>query len=159
VAGLKEALEVGITNEVDLTEKVDGYFGNDHQNPPARTAPNGRAGASLARPGGKVDEFVFSMNRAAEKAVPGAKDIFCGAIKGMSFEEARKILTGGDTAATECFRAKTSDTLTAAFRTCWERSSESRGRVTHGAVGVGSSRPAAPSRLRATKIRGRGLLE
>ena len=56
------------------------------------------------------------MNRAAEKAAPAAKDIFWGAIKQMSFDDARQILAGGDTAATEYFRAKTTDTLTAAFR-------------------------------------------
>jgi hypothetical protein len=73
-------------------------------------------GLRLIGQGEKVDEFVLSMNRAAEKAAPGAKDIFWGAIKSMSFDDARKILAGGDTAATEYFRAKTSDTLTAAFR-------------------------------------------
>jgi hypothetical protein len=56
------------------------------------------------------------MNRAAEKAAPGAKDIFWNAIKSMSFDDARKILSGGDTAATDYFRAKTSDALTTAFR-------------------------------------------
>ena len=66
--------------------------------------------------GPKVDEFVLSMNRAAEKAAPAAKEIFWTAIKGMSFEDARKILSGGDTAATDYFREKTTETLTAAFR-------------------------------------------
>jgi hypothetical protein len=63
-----------------------------------------------------VDEFVLSMNRAAEKGAPGAKDIFWVAIKEMSFDDARQILSGGDTAATEYLRAKTSEKLTAAFR-------------------------------------------
>jgi hypothetical protein len=56
------------------------------------------------------------MNRAAEKAAPAAKDIFWGAIKSMSFDDARKILGGGDTAATDYLRRTTGDTLTAAFR-------------------------------------------
>jgi Protein of unknown function (DUF4197) len=56
------------------------------------------------------------MNRAAEKAAPSAKSIFWDAITGMSFEDARKILGGGDTAATDYFRAKTGGALTAAFR-------------------------------------------
>jgi enolase len=64
----------------------------------------------------QVDEFVLSMNRAAEKAAPQAKSIFVGAIKEMSFEDAKKILNGGDTAATEFFKGKTSGKLSEAFK-------------------------------------------
>ncbi len=117
VAGLKEALEVGTTNTVDLTGKVDGYFGNQAiKILMPKQLQSVEQGLRLIGQGEKVDEFVLSMNRAAEKAAPGARDFFWGAIKSMSFDDARKILTGGDTAATEYFRAKTSDTLTAAFR-------------------------------------------
>ena len=56
------------------------------------------------------------MNRAAEAAAPKAKQIFWDALRDMSFDDARKILTGGDTAATEYFKAKTSDRLTTVFR-------------------------------------------
>jgi hypothetical protein len=93
VAGLKDALKVGSGEAVALTGKTDGYFGN-----------------------AAIDAFVLSMNRAAEKAAPAAKDIFWNAITGMSIDDARKILGGGDTAATDYFRAKTGDALTAAFR-------------------------------------------
>jgi hypothetical protein len=61
------------------------------------------------------------MNRAAERSAPLAKDIFWNAIKQMSFDDARKILGGGDTAATEYFRGKTSGKLTTAFRPVVER--------------------------------------
>ncbi len=117
VAGLKEALQVGATNTVDLTGKVDGYFSNQAiKILMPKQLQSVEQGLRMIGQGAKVDEFVLSMNRAAEKAAPAAKDIFWGAIKSMSFDDARKILTGGDTAATEYFRAKTSDTLTAAFR-------------------------------------------
>lgn len=117
VAGLKEALEVGTTNTVDLTGKVDGYFGNAAiKILLPKQLQQVDQGLRLLGQGEKVDELVLGMNRAAEKAAPAAKDIFWGAIKGMSFDDARQILAGGDTAATEYFRAKTSDTLTAAFR-------------------------------------------
>jgi len=117
VAGLKEALEVGTTNTVDLTGKVDGYFGNQAiKILLPKQLQTLDQGLRLMGQGEKVDEFVLGMNRAAEKAAPKARDIFWDAVKGMSFDDARKILTGGDTAATEYFRAKTSDTLTAAFR-------------------------------------------
>jgi hypothetical protein len=66
--------------------------------------------------GPKIDEFVLSMNRAAETAAPQAKQIFFDAIGKMSFDDARKILNGGDTAATEFFKSKTTPQLTAAFR-------------------------------------------
>jgi enolase len=63
-----------------------------------------------------VDEFVLSMNRAAEKAAPQAKSIFLSAIQEMSFEDAKKILNGGDTAATEFFKGKTGGKLSEAFK-------------------------------------------
>jgi hypothetical protein len=66
--------------------------------------------------GPQVDEFVLSMNRAAEQAAPAAKQIFVDAITSMTFDDAKKILSGGDTSATEFFKAKTTDNLTAAFR-------------------------------------------
>lgn len=117
VSGLKEALEVGTTNTVDLTGKVDGYFSNAAIKIllPKQLEPV-ESGLRLIGQGDKVDEFILAMNRAAEKAAPGAKDIFWNAIKSMTFDDARKILSGGDTAATDYFRAKTSDALTAKFR-------------------------------------------
>jgi hypothetical protein len=64
----------------------------------------------------EVDDFILSMNRAAEKAAPMATSYFVGAIKEMSFDDARKILNGGDTAATEFFKRKTSDKIAASFK-------------------------------------------
>ncbi len=55
------------------------------------------------------------MNRAAERATPAAKSIFTDALKQMTFADAKQILKGNDTAATEFFRARTSERLTAAF--------------------------------------------
>jgi hypothetical protein len=56
------------------------------------------------------------MNRAAERAAPGAKKIFWDAIGEMTFDDARKILAGSNTAATEYFKTKTTDKLTVAFK-------------------------------------------
>jgi hypothetical protein len=117
VAGLKEALKIGSDNTVSLTGKTDGYFANEAikilMPEQLRSAEKGLRALGQ---GPKVDELVLGMNRAAEKAAPAAKSIFWDAITGMSFEDARKILGGGDTAATDYFRAKTGDALTAAFR-------------------------------------------
>lgn len=116
-AGLKEALQVGAANAVTLTGKRDGFFGNDAiriaMPDKLRTVEKGLRAVGY---GPKVDEFVLSMNRAAERAAPAAKDIFMAAIREMSFEDARRILTGGDTAATDYFRAKSSDRLRESFR-------------------------------------------
>jgi len=74
------------------------------------------SGLRLVGYGPEVDEFILSMNRAAERAAPHAKRIFWDAITQMSFADARNILNGGDTAATDYFKDKTTDKLTAAFR-------------------------------------------
>jgi hypothetical protein len=117
VAGLKEALKIGSENSVTLTGRTDGYFGNEAikilMPEKLRTVEKG---VRALGQGDKVDDLVLGMNRAAEKAAPAAKTIFWDAITSMSFDDARKILGGGDTAATEYFRGRTADTLTAAFR-------------------------------------------
>jgi hypothetical protein len=60
--------------------------------------------------------MVFSaMNRAAEQAVPEAKALLVNAVKNMSWQDAKGILSGSDTAATEYFRRTTSDQLTEKF--------------------------------------------
>ena len=56
------------------------------------------------------------MNQAAERAAPEAKSYFVGAIKEMTFEDARNILKGGDTAATDYFREKMHDKLYGSFK-------------------------------------------
>ena len=67
--------------------------------------------------GQQLDAFVVSMNRGAEQATALATPIFLDAIKDMSFEDAKGILEGGDTAATEYFQEKTTDKLSDMFRT------------------------------------------
>lgn len=122
-AGLKEALQVSTGNAVSLTGKTDGYFMNEAiriaMPEKLRMVEKGLRAVGY---GPKVDEFVLSMNRAAERAAPAAKEIFVGAIREMSFDDARRILGGGDTAATDYFRAKTSDRLKASFRPIVEKS-------------------------------------
>jgi hypothetical protein len=115
-AGLKEALRVGSDNAVKSTGHVDGYFRNEAIKilMPEKLQLVEK-GLRMAGFGPKVDELVLGMNRAAEKAAPLAKDIFIKAIFEMSFDDARAIFTGGDTAATDYFKAKTSDRLTLSF--------------------------------------------
>lgn len=116
-SGLQEALKVGTENAVMQTGTVDGFLMNK-----AIKILMPRPLQSIEQPlrfvgyGPQIDEFVVSMNRAAEKAVPFAKEIFWDAIGQMTFEDARKILNGSDTAATDYFKAKTSKQLQTAFK-------------------------------------------
>ena len=115
-SGLKEALSVGTKNAVGLLSKKDGYFGNEAVR--ILLPENVRRAGDVLRMAGyqkEVDAFILSMNRAAEKAAPKAADIFAGAIREMSIPDAQKILGGGNTAATEYFKAKTSTKLFDAF--------------------------------------------
>lgn len=117
IAGLKEALSIGTGNAVTSTSKTNGYFGNQAIKILMPEKIQKVAGV-LGKVGyqKEVDDFVLSMNRAAEKAAPRAKAIFIESIRQMTIEDARKILDGGDTAATEYFKAKTSGKLYEAFQ-------------------------------------------
>jgi len=116
-AGLKEALTVGSQNAVKIVSQTDGFFKN-----PAIKIPLPEKVQKVEKPlrkiglGKQVDEFILTMNRAAEKAAPPAKDIFIGAIKEMTIVDALNILKGGDTAATEYMRSKTFDKLYGLFK-------------------------------------------
>jgi hypothetical protein len=122
-AGLREALQVGTGNAVQLTGRPDGYFRNAAikilMPEKLRTIEKGLRRVGYGR---QVDDFILSMNRAAERAAPLAKDIFWNAIRQLTFDDARHILSGGDSAATDYFRGKTSDELTVAFRPVVEQS-------------------------------------
>ncbi len=117
VSGLKEALSVGTANAVTATGRTDGYFANQAIKilMPEKIQ---KVADVLGKVGyqAQVDEFVMSMNRAAEKAAPKAKSYFEQAIREMTLEDARKILDGGDTAATDYFRGKTEKNLYESFR-------------------------------------------
>jgi hypothetical protein len=116
-SGLKEALRVGTEATISLTGKTDGYFANQAIKIllPSQLQSADK-GLRMVGYGPQLDEFVLSMNRAAEAAAPGAKKIFGDAIGAMSIQDVRKIWSGGDNAATQYFKSKTSNQLTAAFK-------------------------------------------
>lgn len=116
-SGLQEALKVGTENAVVQTGTVDGFLMNKAiKILMPKTLQNMERPLRMVGYGPQIDEFIVGMNRAAEKAVPFAKEIFWDAIGQMTFDDARKILNGNDTAATDYFKAKTSKKLHAAFR-------------------------------------------
>lgn len=130
VAGLKQALQVSTSKAVSLTGRPDGFLKNEAIKIllPPKLQTVGR-GMRMLGMGAKVDELEVGMNRAAEQAAPQAKQIFLAALKKMSFDDARHILTGGDTAATEYFERTSTADLTAAFSPIVHRSMENVGVV------------------------------
>jgi hypothetical protein len=115
--GLKEALATGTSRAVKAVSQRDGYFSNEMIK--ILLPEKIRSTADLLGRFGfqqQVDDFVLSMNRAAEKAAPKATEHFVTALKAMTFEDARAILQGDSTSATQYFRKKTSDKIYADFK-------------------------------------------
>lgn len=114
--GLKTALEKGALAAVSLLGKPDGFMSN----PKVRIPLPGylEDAAKLMKTlgqGRRVEELVTAMNRAAEAAVPMAKDLLVNAVKSMTVTDAKQILTGGDTSVTKFFADKTRSPLGARF--------------------------------------------
>jgi hypothetical protein len=116
VAGLKQALEIGTERAVGQTSQQDGFL----RNPSIRIGlPDSlqtmAAGLRAVGLGERIDELEVAMNRAAEQASAEATEVFWQGIRQMSFADARSILAGGDTAATEYFERTTREPLRERF--------------------------------------------
>jgi hypothetical protein len=115
-SGLKDALAQGSAAAIGKLGVENGFLGNEKVKIPLPDAIRSvEGGLRLLGMQRQADELVTAMNRAAEQAVPEAKALLVGAIKNMSVQDAKGILTGGDTAATEYFRRTTSAQLTEKF--------------------------------------------
>lgn len=116
VGGLKDALTQGSAVAVSKLGVENGFLGNDKVRIPLPDALQRVEGAMrLLGMKKQADELVTAMNRAAEQAVPEAKALLVSAVKNMSVKDAKGILTGGDTAATEYFRRTTGSQLAKKF--------------------------------------------
>lgn len=116
VSGIRAALERGAESAVGLLGKTDGFLGNPKVKIPLPGALKKAAKLLKATgQGASVDELITAMNRAAEAAVPQAKELLLGAVKTMSVDDGRKILTGGDRSVTDFFSAKTREPLGVKF--------------------------------------------
>ena len=117
VGSLKEALEQGAEMAVSSLAKANGFMGNDKVRIPLPESLQ-KADSLLRQLGaGRYsDELITSMNRAAESAVPEATALLTAAVKKMTVEDAKQILTGGDDAATQYFRKNTETALSAKFK-------------------------------------------
>jgi hypothetical protein len=123
VAGLKQALEVGSNNAGNQLSALNGYFGN--QLIKIIMPPEARKVESTLRSigmGAEVDKAIMAMNRAAEDAAKKAAPIFINSIKKMSIQDGVSILKGGNGAATNYLKGRTTQELTTAFRPVIESS-------------------------------------
>jgi len=115
-AGLKAALEKGASVAVAALGRQDGFFGNPQVRIPLpdslRRAEKLMRGVGMGK---YADELILTMNRAAEAAVPEAKKLLVDSVKKMSVQDAKGILTGGQTSGTEYFKRSTTDQLKARF--------------------------------------------
>ncbi len=112
VGGLKEALAQGVRTAVKSLGKTDGYLGAaDVRIPLPDTLSKIEGALRAVGQDALADEFVTTMNRAAEQAVPEAAEIFGNAISKMTLDDAKKILNGPDDAATDYFRRTSGEAL------------------------------------------------
>lgn len=122
-AGLKEALGKGVGYAVDTLGREDGFLKDVRVRIPLpKSLQRLEKPLRVAGQGKAVDDFVESMNRAAEKAVPVAIDVFVDAIKQMTFDDARQILFSKEQdSATQFFRRTSEEKLREKFRPIVER--------------------------------------
>jgi hypothetical protein len=111
-SGLKEALNNGISNQVNTLALKDGFFKNELVKIllPEELQKVDKALRTIGL-SSVADEGLKVLNRAAEDAVGEAIPIFVDAIKGMTFADAKNILLGNDNAATSYLETKTTDAL------------------------------------------------
>jgi hypothetical protein len=116
VSGLKEALVKGAEISTGSASKTDGYLKNIEIKipfpPEIENIETKLRQVGLDKP---VDDFIVSINRAAEQAAKEAKPLFVDAIMNMTIEDAWSILKGDNHAATTYLRRATSSQLEAKF--------------------------------------------
>jgi hypothetical protein len=116
VSGLKTALNQGASRAVAQLGIVDGFLKNPKVKIPLPPAlKKADKALRMIGMGGEADDLVLAMNRAAEAAVPEAKTLLVDAVKQMSLDDARQILTGGDDAGTQYFKKVSYDKLQQRF--------------------------------------------
>jgi hypothetical protein len=114
--GIKGALNQGVASAIGKLGVPGGFLNNPKVKIPLPPALGEAANVMRMMGRGKdADELVAAMNQAAEQAVPEAKGLMIAAVKKMSLQDAKKILTGGDDSVTEFFRAKTAAPLALKF--------------------------------------------
>ena len=115
-AGLKAALDQGVTSAVGALGRTDGFWSNPKVRIPLpENLQRVRSVLKLMGKGRDVDELERAINRAAEEAVPQSRQLLTSAIRSMSVDDAKRILTGGDDSVTQFFKARTEPQLVQRF--------------------------------------------
>ena len=128
VGGLKEALGKGVEHAVSSLGHDGGFLTNlNVKIPMPEKLQKVESALRLAGQNQMADDFVGSMNHAAEQAVPVAAGVFGDAIKQMSIEDAKGILAGPNDAATQFFRRTTQTNLFAKFHPIVQKATDSVG--------------------------------
>jgi hypothetical protein len=148
--GLKEALRIGAENAIKKVSILDGYYGNPEiRIPLPDSVLKVEKVIRVFGYGSQLDAFTESMNRAAEKAAPAARDLFWKTVKDMTFEDAIKILKGRDNEATLYLKDKTWDKLLETFKPVVNQAM--------GSVGVTKQYQDLETRVRNIPVIGQGL--
>ena len=114
--GLKAALDNGVGNALSNVGVLNGFLGNDTVRIPLpKVLQDVQSYLAPLGADSLLVDLQTQLNRGAEKAAPVAKDIFLGAVKGLTITDAFDILRGADTAATEYLRGRTSTQLSQLF--------------------------------------------
>jgi len=117
VNGLRQALTNGTQAAVAKLGKEDGFFGDSRIRIPL--PPSMKSAEAVMHSigmGKQVNDLELRMNRAAEAAVPRAKSLLVNAVKKMSVQDAKGILTGGKDSATQYFKRTTTEPLAEQFK-------------------------------------------
>lgn len=103
--GLRTALDQAARLATTQLGRHDGFWGDPQVRIPLPRQVSSIQ-STLRRVGlsGAIDDLELGLNRAAEAAMPAARDIFVSAIREMSISDAVGIVRGSDTAATEYLR-------------------------------------------------------
>ena len=105
--GLKQALGKGVQSAITNLARPGGFLDNPKVKIPMPEKLSAVEKSLRALKQDKyADEFVATMNRAAEAAVPEALPIFTEALKTMTIEDAKKLAGGGQDSATQFFKSK-----------------------------------------------------
>jgi hypothetical protein len=128
VSGLKEALGVGVERAIKLLGRDGGFLRDGAVKIPLPgVLGKVESGLRAMGQGALADEFITTMNRAAERAVPEAASIFGDTIRDMTLQDAQGILQGPDDAATRYFRQQSGERLTQALRPIVEQATAGAG--------------------------------
>ena len=107
-AGVRAALERGAGVAVDLLGKTDGFWANELVRIPLpEWLQKGERAMRMFGMGKDLDDLHLGINRAAEQAVPASRQLLVGAVRGMTVQDAKGILTGGDDSVTRFFESHT----------------------------------------------------